>query len=158
MHRWIIGLKPCEYDIYKYRELTSYWLFLTVQYNTTGRSSEIRMSIFCQWRNMVFCIYIIFDHVPGSSLRSPKPRWPGANCSRGSSALGENFRAKRWQISVGWSLYKQVLPSRILFRNPSVMSTLPNVAGWAPPLDQSTQVTVLFASKWGASMVSIVGK
>lgn len=79
-------------------------------------------------------------------------------CNKGSKALGANFLAKRAQTEEFLLLYRQVWPLRTRLKNSSVISFLPNVAGWAPPLDQSTQVMLLFANTLAAWMVSMVGK
>lgn len=93
-----------------------------------------------------------------TSLSQLKPSKLSVKFSRGSRALGANFLANRRQSEEGWPLYKQFWPSIILFKKSSLISSFPNVAGCAPPLDQSTQVMLRFAIARGVSIESMVGK
>ena len=100
------------------------------------------------------------SHIPTSrslkNIHYPKPRTVGANSNNGSNALGANFRANKKHNVEFCSLYRQVCPSRTSLKNSYVMSPLPNLAGCAAILDQSTQVTLLLARLCGVSIESIV--
>lgn len=82
----------------------------------------------------------------------------GANLNSLSKAPGENFRANKKQLFVVFPLYLHLLPLLNLFKASTVTSVLKNLAGCAPPFDQSTQVKLLFEFVSQNLMLTNVGK
>lgn len=68
----------------------------------------------------------------------------GANLSSLSKVSGPNFLANKKQTLVLFPLYTHAVPFLNLLKSSTVTSVLVNLAGCGPPLDQSTQVKLLF--------------